>query len=138
MNQELTPKALALKQQLSTARGWEQRYRELLLLAKHANPPATIRTELNQVSGCQAQVWLSVRLQENLLQLETDSDSRLVKALLIVLTTPLQQQPLTYVENFDFEHWLEQCALADHLSESRINGLHQMVLALRHKSSLLA
>lgn len=138
MNQELSPKAMALKQQLSGARGWEQRYRELLLLAKHANTAATIRTDLNQVSGCQAQVWLTIRLHKQRLYLETDSDSRLVKALLIVLTTPLQEQPLAYLQQFDFKLWLEQCALADHLSESRINGLHQMVLALRHKSALLA
>ncbi len=34
MNQKLNPNALLLQQQLSDARGWEQRFRELLLLGK--------------------------------------------------------------------------------------------------------
>lgn len=135
MNQKLNPDALLLQQQLSGARGWEQRYRELLLLGKHANTPATIRTDLNQVSGCQAQVWLAVELKENKLCISTDSDSRLVKALLLVLTAPLQQQSVAYLQQFNFNHWLEQCALADHLSESRINGLYQVVQALQLKSA---
>ncbi len=137
MNQKLNPNALLLQQQLSDARGWEQRFRELLLLGKHANTPSTIRTDLNQVSGCQAHVWLAVELQENKLCITTDSDSRLVKALLLVLTAPLQQQSVAYLQQFNFHAWLEQCALADHLSESRINGLHQVVQALQLKSANL-
>ncbi|HLV47442.1 MAG TPA: SufE family protein [Aliidiomarina sp.] len=136
MTQELTPQASALMQQLSDARGWEKRYRELLLIGKHANTPATIRSDLNQVSGCQAKVWLAVERNGHGLHIETDSDSRLVKALLIVLTAPLQQQPIAYLQSFDFKQWLEQCLLADHLSESRVNGLHQMILALQQKALL--
>lgn len=127
----LNPPAIALQQQLSTARGWEQRYRELLQIGKQAPNNEHIRTQEFQVQGCQANVWLKVQVTESGMQVLADSDARLVKALLQVMITPLQGQPLDYLTQFDFSDWLAQCQVADHLSASRVNGLHQMAQALK-------
>lgn len=136
MQTSLNSAAYALQQTLCAARGWEQRYRELLQIGKQAPNNEHIRTPEFQVQGCQAKVWLQVNVQEGGMQVLADSDARLVKALLQVMITPLQGQPLEYLAQFDFSAWLAQCQLADHLSASRVNGLHQMALALKAHAPL--
>ena len=131
MQTPLNALASALQQKLSSARGWEQRYRELLQIGKQAPNNEHIRTPEFQVQGCQAKVWLQVRVKEDGMHVLAESDARLVKALLQVMITPLQGQPLAYLTEFDFSAWLAECQLADHLSASRVNGLHQVAMALK-------
>lgn len=127
--------ARQLQQQLSAAPSWEQRYRELLRFAQQVPALPTLRQPEHQVSGCQAQVWLQVSQTKQGLAVNVDSDSRLVKALLLVLVTPLQQASAHQLASFEFQQWLAQCRLADHLTESRVNGLHQIILALKQKAA---
>lgn len=133
MKSGLNSEAAVLLARLNQSKTWDQRYRELLMLAKSHFNDENLRTPPYEVDGCQSKVWLRVQEQAGQLTIETDSDARLIRALLLVMVAPLQGQSRAYVEQFDFHQWLTECGLADHLSASRANGLAQVGRQLKQR-----
>ncbi|WP_157957874.1 SufE family protein [Aliidiomarina celeris] len=127
------PPAAALQSRLNRAQSWDQRYRELLLIAKELKPIEQIKISNFEVSGCQSKVWLQVSGSPESLVITTESDARLIRALLIVLMAPVQHQSVAFVRAFNFNQWLTSCGLADHISDSRASGLRQIIVALREQ-----
>lgn len=77
-----------------TCRAWEDRYRQLILLAK-ALPtlPDALKTEDISLSGCENRVWLGYQRQEDgRLHFYGDSDGRIVRGLLAVLLTAVEEK----------------------------------------------
>lgn len=109
----------AIEQRFSDCRAWEERYRQLLLLAKglgKADP--TLRQESHLIDGCESDVWLSFEQQ----QLQLDSNAKIIRGLLVMLLACLDSYPLSQAQS-EFAALLTRLGLAQHLSESRNNGL---------------
>jgi len=60
---------------------WQDRYRQLIILAKQLPPmPEDLKTDENQVNGCENRVWLTYQKQnDNTFIFQGDSEGRIVK-----------------------------------------------------------
>lgn len=122
------PTADEIQTSLQQAGGWEGRYRLLLQWARHlAADDLAERNASNHVDGCEAAVWLDYIVKNDAtLYFKADSESRLIRGLMVVLLAPLQNQPPNVIANFDLAAWLTSCQLANQLTPSRTNGLFQI------------
>lgn len=111
---------------------WEDRYKKIIEMGK-ALPemPESLKTEQNIVKGCQSQVWLSAKLNDQgLVDLVGDSDALIVKGLVSLLlhvysgSTPSEilATPPEFLRALGFE---------GNLSPSRANGLHSMLKQIK-------
>ncbi|MGZ3827183.1 MAG: SufE family protein [Bdellovibrio sp.] len=111
---------------------WEDRYKKIIDMGK-ALPkmPEELKTEQNIVKGCQSQVWLSAKLNDQgLVELIGDSDALIVKGLVSLLlsiysgSTPTEilATPPDFLKALGFE---------GNLSPSRANGLYSMLKQIR-------
>ncbi|MEL4886673.1 cysteine desulfurase sulfur acceptor subunit CsdE [Pectobacterium betavasculorum] len=114
-------------------RAWEDRYRQLILLAKSLPAlPDALKTEDISLSGCENRVWLGYQRQEDgRLHFYGDSDGRIVRGLLAVLLTAaegktpetlLQQDPLALFDTL---------GLRVQLSASRSSGLAALAARIK-------
>lgn len=111
---------------------WEERYKKIIEMGKQLpEMPAELKTEENQVKGCQSQVWLHAQLTpQGEMVLQGDSDAMIVKGLVALLLhvysganpNEILQTPPEFLRALGFE---------GNLSPSRANGLHSMLKQIR-------
>jgi cysteine desulfuration protein SufE len=122
-----------LNQQFNSIANWEDRYKHLIEMGK--NLPAMLpelKTEENKVKGCQSQVWLSVKLNEDkTLHFFADSDALIVKGLVALLLSVYQDLTPTEILQTP-PQFLKELGLESHLSPSRANGLQSMLKQIQY------
>jgi len=87
---EITPDTLI--ERFGAFQQWEDRYRQLIMLAK-ALPPLDDQLKVPEIelSGCENRVWLGYqRNQDGSLHFYGDSEGRIVKGLLAILLTAVE------------------------------------------------
>ncbi len=113
-----------------------QRLKFLIMQAsKLPSFPLEQRIPENEIQGCEAKVWLVQQRQNDHLELQLDSASRVVKGLLALIFLALHQATVTQVENFDLDALLKALGLQDLVSVSRRNGLRAVVSAIQNEST---
>ncbi|XZG68979.1 SufE family protein [Chitinibacteraceae bacterium HSL-7] len=124
-----------LETQLAACASFEAKNRLLVQLAR-ALPPMddALKTDAHRVNGCESQVWLACTWRGDCVQFYCDSDSRIIKGLLVLVDTAFQGADRNTVASFDFGQWLAQAGLARYLSSTRANGLAAIVSQLRHSA----
>ncbi|MBG22423.1 MAG: hypothetical protein CMF22_03065 [Idiomarinaceae bacterium] len=95
--------------------------------------PHALKTSENEVHGCEAQVWLVAEWREDLLELQLDSASRVVKGLLALIYQALNGATPAQVAAFQLDALLAALGLDDMVSTSRRNGLRAVVTAIQSK-----
>ena len=118
---------IALFQQ---ARGWEGKYRQIMLLGKKLPPlPDQYKQDDQLVKGCESQVWLHHYVDDNTGQhhFAADSDARIIKGLIIIILAAFNQQTHQQINQFDIDGYFAQLDLLKHLSPSRSNGIHAII-----------
>ncbi|MBA5237781.1 cysteine desulfurase sulfur acceptor subunit CsdE [Pectobacterium aroidearum] len=116
-----------------TCRAWEDRYRQLILLAK-ALPtlPDALKTEDISLSGCENRVWLGYQRQEDgRLHFYGDSDGRIVRGLLAVLLTAVEGKTPETILQHDPLALFDMLGLRTQLSASRSSGLAALAARIR-------
>ncbi len=120
-------------EQMTQAKGWEQRYRLLIQLGKKL-PVMTDeqRSWATPIHGCESQAWL-LREQDDQGQywFALDSDARIVKGLMAVILAAANGKSGEQLGQIDWEHYFEQLGLLQHLSPSRGAGLKAIALAIK-------
>ena len=120
----------AVSKNIETAAGWQQKYRQIMLLGKQLPVmPEVLKVDDALVKGCESKVWLYIDFDhtENSLVLAGDSDTRIVKgllALILALYNGLTPEQATQINAYDE---FERLGLISHLSPSRGNGIKAMV-----------
>lgn len=118
---------------------WEERYKKIIAMGK-ALPDLSEdkRTEEAKVKGCQSQVWLHAKLNDQgAIIFEGDSDALIVKGLVAMLlkiysgSTP--EEILTTPPEF-----LKALGFEGNLSPSRANGLFSMIKQIRYFATAFA
>ena len=113
---------------------WEDTYRFIIDLGK-ALPglDAAHKTEDRLVRGCQSQVWLVSRLDENTgrMRLCIDSDAHIVRGLIAIVLAAYDGERPADIVAYDIEALFEELDLLAHLSPTRGNGLRAMVGQIR-------
>ncbi|WP_431225706.1 cysteine desulfurase sulfur acceptor subunit CsdE [Serratia sp. L9] len=117
--------AQALIEKFGALKQWEDRYRQLILLAKQLPPLAQeLRETEMELSGCENRVWLGhQRLADGTLHFFGDSEGRIVRGLLAVLLTAVEGKTPQQVLAIDPLALFDQLALRAQLSATRASGL---------------
>lgn len=117
--------AQSLLETFSGLRQWEDRYRQLILLAKRVPAlDATLKTSDLELSGCENRVWLGGELDENGgMHFYGDSEGRIVKGLLAIILTTVEGKKPKDILAGDPLALLDTLGLREQLSTSRASGL---------------
>ncbi len=120
---EITEQSLI--ESFSGLRQWEDRYRQLILLAKKM--PALedgLKKSETELSGCENRVWLGAERQEDgRMHFYGDSEGRIVKGLLAVLLTRVEGKTPQAILADDPLTLFDTLELREQLSTSRASGL---------------
>jgi cysteine desulfuration protein SufE len=130
-----TPQFDELSQELAELEDWDERYQYLVDLGRQLPriDPA-LQSQENRVQGCMSTVWMSARFSsdpQRRMELIADSDSLIVKGLIVLLMSLYDQRPAAEVLDVDAEAAFRQLGLEQHLSPNRRNGLYAMVKRIR-------
>ncbi|MGS1416321.1 cysteine desulfurase sulfur acceptor subunit CsdE [Serratia marcescens] len=128
---EVTAEALIAT--FSTLKQWEDRYRQLIMLAKRLPPlPEALRSEEIVLSGCENRVWLGHQLLEDgTLHFYGDSEGRIVRGLLAVLLTEVEGKTPQQIAALDPLALFDRLALRAQLSATRAGGLAALAAAVK-------
>ena len=114
---------------------WMDKYAHLIEQARSLAPmDGALKTEANEVRGCQSKVWLHAERQGNAVRFFADSDALITKGLIALLLRVLDGQPASAVASAPLS-FLAAIGLQEHLSPTRANGLDAMVKRLRAEAS---
>ena len=125
-----------LQQQFSRFNHWEDRYRYLIQLGKKL--PLIEATEWEKmplIHGCEAEVRFLAQKDADTrsgYHFSAYSEARIINGLLYLLLSALQDLSLNEIRHFDLTALLQQCGIAQRLSQTRLNGLKNIETHLRH------
>ncbi|RYG70835.1 cysteine desulfuration protein SufE [bacterium] len=115
---------------------WEKRYLYLIELGKEL--PSVPRDEQCGTvcfKGCQSSVWLTTSLQTEsdcpCLRFQADSDSKIVRGLIAILSRVYDGQPADFILQHDINELFTKIELKQHLDAGRRNGLHAMEMHIK-------
>ncbi|MCH2181035.1 MAG: SufE family protein [Mariniblastus sp.] len=114
---------------------WDERYDYIIDLGREL--PAldeSLQTEEHIVQGCMSTVWLVTQVdpgETRPMQIQADSDSIIVKGLIVILLAHYDDKPAAEILKSDPGQLFEQLGLNQHLSPQRRNGLFSMVKRLK-------
>lgn len=135
----LKQRSQKISEQFSGLQSWEDRYKKIIDMGKQLpDMPEELKTEDHKVRGCQSQVWLHARLNDQgQIVFQGDSDALLVRGLVAMLlqiysgATP--QEIITTQPDF-----LKDIGFEGNLSPSRANGLFSMIKQIRYYATAFA
>lgn len=110
-------------------RQWEDRYRQLILLAKKLPAlPENLKQQDTEMSGCENRVWLGHQLlPDGHLHFYGDSEGRIVKGLLAVILTAVEGKTPEQVLATNLLALFHQLGLEQQISGSRLNGVKSLI-----------
>lgn len=118
-------------QEFEALADWTERYKHIIELGRELSPlDEQYKTEENLVRGCQSQVWLHTKIDDDRVIFEADSDAAITKGLVALMVrfysnhtpdTIMQTDPL----------FIKKIGMQEHLSPTRSNGLASMVKQMK-------
>jgi len=109
-------------------KSWDKQYRLIIQLGKQL--PAlddSEKIEINQVKGCESLAWCVVEKKGEQFHFKMDSDTRVVKGLMMILLIVFGDKNAQQIQSLDINAIFEELGLLNHLSPSRANGLLAIV-----------
>ncbi len=136
MTREFPPEIESLVADFHEMEDWDERYTVLLDLGRELpRLPAELQTEANRVHGCMSTVWMVIDTPqgdgEQPVQIRADSDSLIVRGLIVVLLSFYDGKTPAEIIDADPAGLFSQLGLNQHLSPNRRNGLYAMVARIR-------
>lgn len=120
-----------IEARLGKCKSWQEKYREIMLIGKTlARLPEEFLVDSARVHGCESNVWLYCRVDEKRLMIQIDSDSKIVKGLLVIVLGYFQDAQVNALSEEGFLLYFERLALKRHLSPSRNNGIQAVAQQL--------
>ncbi|MFN6885311.1 cysteine desulfurase sulfur acceptor subunit CsdE, partial [Proteus mirabilis] len=106
-----------LFQDFQKSKSWEDKYRQLIQLSRKLPAlPDELKTTENEIKGCENRVWLGVELNnDGKYHIYGDSDGRIVKGLLAVILTTVENKTAQEIANIDILAIFEQLGLANQI-----------------------
>lgn len=134
MEEKVLPSLEELRRELAELADWDERYDYLIDLGRTLPPlPAASQTSENIVKGCMSTVWLTLAHQGSppRIQIQADSDSLIIKGLIVLLLALYQNRPAAEISAIDEMQVFRELGLDQHLSPQRRNGLFAMVKRIK-------
>ena len=112
---------------------WEDRFQYLIDLGRKLPPyPEELKDEAHKVLGCQSNVWLNIKLDDDdRVDLDAVSDAHIVNGLIAIVHAQYDGLRPEEAAAADTEALLRELGLETHLSPTRRNGLHAMIQRVR-------
>jgi len=118
-------------------KGWDAQYRLIIQLGKLLTPLSdALKVEDNQVRGCESLAWLVINEDKGIYHFQMDSDTRVVKGLMKIVSLIFQGKTSTEIEQIDGESLFTELGLLNHLSPSRTNGLFTIINSIKGVNSI--
>lgn len=116
-----------------TLDNWNAKHRQLLLISRKLPVlPTDKRTEDNNVSGCEASVWLAAhKVAGNKKRFLAYSNSKIVRGLLFVILDKINSLKTDTIAEFDIEIYLTQLGLFKFFSKGRRDGVRQVIKSIK-------
>lgn len=106
---------------------WEERYKHIIKLGREMPDfNEDYRTDKNKIEGCQSQVWMNAKLENNKIVIDADSDAMIVKGLIAVLIRAYSGFTPAEILSIPPD-FLQKIGIDKHLSPTRNNGLGAML-----------
>ncbi len=117
---------------LSLPDGFAQ-YAYLVELSQLLPPPEdSLRQGLNAYHGCQSQVWLRVRVEGGRFYLDADSDTLIIRGVLVLFRELLDGQPAEEVLAADFD-LLSKLGIEEQFSAQRVGSIAGLLPELKKR-----
>lgn len=118
-------------------KAWEDKYRQLIQLSrKLPTLPDALKTTEKEIKGCENRVWLGVELNNNgKYHVYGDSDGRIVKGLLTIILTIVENKTAQEIADIDILAIFDQLGLANQISQSRTDGVNAIIARLKSLTS---
>lgn len=88
------------------------------------------KIEANLIKGCQSKVWVSCKMNGDVMDIKADSDAVITKGIITLLLRVFNHQEPEDVQNADL-HFIDTIGLTKHLSPTRSNGLLAMIKQIK-------
>ena len=138
MTTDFPPPLAELRETFEELEDWEERYEYLLDIGRDLPAlDASLQCDANKVHGCMSSVWLAmqegpqVNGQEATIEIQADSDSLIVKGLIVLLLALYNHKTPAQAIAEDPQKFFASLGLNQHLSPNRRNGLYSMVGRIR-------
>lgn len=110
---------------------WMDRYGYIIDLGNQLPPiDEKLKTPDRLIEGCQSRVWLNAEEREGKVHFTADSDAIIVKGIISLLISVLNDHTPDEILNADLR-FIDEIGLSQHLSPTRSNGLLAMVRQMR-------
>ena len=110
---------------------WQDKYQFIMDCGRKLDSlPVSERHVELLVRGCQSQVWMDIKLENDLLFVKADSDALVVKGLIAILVDIYNAQKLCDIVEYDHKFAI-RLGLSEHLSPTRANGLYAMLSKIK-------
>ncbi len=120
---ELEQRLGSLKAEFSELEDGFERYSYLMELGGYLPPyPEEKRTPDHLVRGCQSQVWIHCYTKDGRFFFDADSDTYIIKGVLLLLQDLLSDLPVQEAANANLE-LLQELGLENEFSDTRQKGL---------------
>ena len=117
--------------QFSELEEWDDKYSFLIKMGKELGElDPEIKIDKNKISGCQSQVWMYAKLEDNKMIIQGDSDAMIVKGLVAMLIQVYSNQKPEEILSSPPE-FLNKIGIDKHLSPTRKNGLGSMLKQIK-------
>lgn len=110
---------------------WIDKYDYLIDLGKSLPKIDNIyKTQDNIITGCQSQVWLHAKKEDNKVVFTADSDAIMTKGIIAMLIRVLSGQKAENIINTNLD-FINKIGLNEQLSQTRANGLNSMIKQMK-------
>ena len=110
---------------------WIDKYDYLIDLGKSLPKIDNIyKTQENIITGCQSQVWLHAKKDDNKVVFTADSDAIMTKGIIAMLIRVLSGQKAENIINTNLD-FIDKIGLNEQLSQTRANGLNSMIKQMK-------
>lgn len=128
---------LPLAENLIQSKGWDNVVRQIMLAGKALRTlPLEHRNHTTEIKGCQSRVWLSLQATAEQQNAErcvmlAYSDSKIIRGVLALIQEKVNVLTCRELHDFDFPAYFTQIKLQAYLSESRANGIAEVIKRLQ-------
>ena len=113
---------------------WEKKYKSLLQLGKLVKSiPLEKKIDENLISGCENDVWLNMTIDNEIVNIDLYSESRLINGIIYLLLDFIQNQSLDILRKSDLSNILKAYNLPNTLSATKMSGIDSIIKSIEQK-----
>lgn len=110
---------------------WMDKYNYIIDMGKSVDPlEDNLKKKEYLISGCQSQVWVYPEYKDGKVYFKADSDALITKGIVGLLMRVMSGQPPKEIVDADLG-FIDRIGLKEHLSQTRSNGLVNMIKQMK-------